>query len=119
MWFQIDYQGTDLPMYTVSVKGDGRVIVQFQYMLYPPFDTDEGRRSLLDALNAIPGIALDPARLHGRPDFSIHVLEDSGALDQFIAVLDRIVDETIPERRAAAVGVTDGDPEVPVGMPGS
>jgi endonuclease/exonuclease/phosphatase family metal-dependent hydrolase len=118
MWFQIDYQGADLPMYTVSVRGDGRVIVQFQYMLYPPFDTEEGRRPLLDALNAIPDVALDPERLNGRPDFPLALLESPEALDLFIAVLDRIVDDTIPERRMIVPVGDEVDPDVPIGMPG-
>jgi hypothetical protein len=98
MWFQIDYPGERLPMYTISVKGTGRVVVQFQYMLYPPFDTDEGRASLLAQLNAIEGVTLGPDRVHGRPDFAIDALGSSSAIAQMLSVLDRIVDETVPVR---------------------
>lgn len=113
MWFQIDYPGERLPMYTISVKGTGRVVVQFQYMLYPPFDTEDGRAPLLARLNEIEGVALDPERLHGRPDFDIDVLADPTAFDQLVAVLEWIVDTTIPRRegQAADAGVID-DPGV-------
>jgi hypothetical protein len=98
IWFQIDFPGQDLPMYTVSVRGDGQVVVQFQWMLYPPFDNEEGRRSLLDQLNAIADVELDPNRLNGRPSFSLMTLQDVSAFDSFVAVLERIVDETRPTR---------------------
>lgn len=109
MWFQIDYQGERLPMYTVSVKGSGRVAVQFQYMLYPPFDTDGGRASLLAQLNEIDGIALPAHKLHGRPDFDIRALVEPSVFAQFVDVLERIVDETIPSRTSPTPIVTEID----------
>ncbi len=104
MWLQIDYPGERLPMYTISVRGTGRVAVQFQYMLYPPFDTDEGRAALLSQLNEIEGIALAPGRLRGRPDFDIRALVKPSAFAQFVDVLERIVDQTIPARATPAMG---------------
>jgi len=119
IWFQIDYAGERLPMYTVSVRGTGQVVVQFQYMLYPPFDTDAGRASLLDQLNRIEGVAVSGDRLHGRPDLPLAALEKPDALGQFIEILDRIVDETVPTRANIAAhsdvddpGVVDGPPEM-------
>jgi hypothetical protein len=98
MWFHIDYPGERLPMYTISVKGTGRVVVQFQWMLYPPFDTDDGRASLLTQLDAIEGVAISPDRLRGRPDFGIEALTSPSAMARLIDVLERIVDETVPTR---------------------
>lgn len=102
MWFQIDYPGQRLPMYTISVKGTGRVAVQFQYMLYPPFDTEEGRRPLLAQINEIDGVAIAADRLRGRPDFDIKALATPSAFAQLVEVLERIVDQTIPTRTAPA-----------------
>lgn len=97
LWFQIDYRGT-VPalMYSISVRASGDVVVQFQYMLHPPFDTPEGRESLRQQLNAIPGIDLPADRLNGRPTFPLAVLEEPNRREQLIEFLDRIVDETRP-----------------------
>jgi hypothetical protein len=104
MWFQIDYPGERLPMYTISLKGTGRVAVQFQYMLYPPFDTDDGRASLLAQLNEIDGVALAPERLRGRPDFDMKALVRPSAFAQLVDVLERIVDQTVPVRAVSTIG---------------
>jgi exonuclease III len=109
IWFQIDYPGERLPMYTISLKGTGRVAVQFQWMLYPPFDTDEGRASLLEQLNNIEGVALAPDRLRGRPDFDLQTLVKPSAFAQLIDVLERIVDQTIPSRAAPSAGESEID----------
>ena len=112
MWFQIDYPGERLPMYTISVKGTGRVVVQFQYMLYPPFDSDEGRASLLAQFNAIDGVVIAPDRLNGRPDFSFDTLGSPSAMAQLLVILDRIVDETVPIRATPLVAA-DTPPDDP------
>ena len=109
MWFQIDYPGERLPMYTISVKGTGRVAVQFQYMLYPPFDTEAGRASLLEQLNEIDGVGLAAGRLRGRPDFDIRALVMPSAFAQLVDVLERIVDQTIPTRAAATTSDSEID----------
>jgi exonuclease III len=109
MWFQIDYPGERLPMYTISVKGTGRVAVQFQYMLYPPFDADDGRAALLAQLNDIDGVALAPDQLRGRPHFDIKALVRPSAFAQLVNVLERIVDQTIPTRALSTIGENEID----------
>lgn len=99
LWFQVDYRGT-VPalMYTVSIRagGEGEVVVQFQWMRQPPFDTPEGREELRRDFNTIDGIDLPAERLNGRPSFPLRVLEDPGRRERFIGILERIVDETRP-----------------------
>jgi endonuclease/exonuclease/phosphatase family metal-dependent hydrolase len=112
MWFQIDYPGERLPMYTVSIKGTGRVVVQFQWMLYPPFDTADGRATLLKQLNEIDGVEIGAERLQGRPDFPLAVLEDPASFEKFIGVLEWIVDKSIPTRSAVTAEGPGDDPGI-------
>jgi hypothetical protein len=107
MWFQIDYPApARYPMYTISIRGSGEVVVQFTYMKFPPFDTPEARVPLREQLNRIPSVEIGSDRLNGRPTFPLSVLEAPGALDQMKAILDRILDET----RASALPVAPGEP---------
>jgi hypothetical protein len=79
----------------------GTLDVSFQYMSHPPFDTVAGREPLREMLNAIPGVGIRSDRLVGRPSIPLATLIDSAALERFLAVLDRAVDETVPTRSAA------------------
>lgn len=97
LWFQIDYSGTVRAlMYSISIKASGQVVVQFQWMRQPPFDTSAGRNDLREVLNRIEGVDLPEDRLSGRPSFPIQALEDPASLGQLMAVLDQIVDRTDP-----------------------
>ena len=110
MWIQIDYR-TPSPalMYTVSIRAkQGDIVVQFQWMLQPPFDTPARRQPLLDALNAIPGVNIGSERLNGRPSFPIKAVEDPEHLSKLLALLDVIVDNTRP-----AGGPVEEPPSIP------
>lgn len=93
LWVQLDSGDKEAIQWTISVRADGKVAVQFQYMR-PPFDTEEARRQLHDRLNAIPGIGLE-ARLGGRPTFPLTALVNEACHAQFLAAIDFVIDETI------------------------
>lgn len=94
LWIQLDLRDQHAPGYTVSLRADGRVTVQFQWMQHPPFDTEEGRREIWDRLNALPGVVLEE-RLTGRPWFPISLLEKEGNLERFLEVLEWMVEEVV------------------------
>lgn len=70
----------------------GRVEVLFGWMKRP-FDEDARREEFRRRLNLITGVALPEDSLARRPAFPIDALYDPAALEQFIAVLDWVVDE--------------------------
>jgi hypothetical protein len=85
------------PQWLFSIYADtGKLGVSFQYMGQPPFDTEAGREPLRAMLNEIPGVDIPAERLKGRPRIPLAVLADRANLARFIAVLDRMVDETRP-----------------------
>jgi hypothetical protein len=102
------------PQWLTAIRAAGGALyVSFQYMKAPPFDTVAGREPLRAMLNAIPGVEIQSGRLAGRPIIPLATLAESAALDRFLAVLDRVVDETVPTRRAAAVVDGETDPDEP------
>jgi endonuclease/exonuclease/phosphatase family metal-dependent hydrolase len=111
LWFQIDYRGT-VPalMYSISIRtaGEGEVVVQFQWMRQPPFDTPEGHDELRRGFNAIPGVELPAERVNGRPSFPLRVIADRSRRELLIAILERIVDETRP--MGGPVAEAEGQP---------
>ena len=94
LWVQIDLEGQAAPGYTVSMTTAGRLTVQFQYMQFRPFDTQDGRRKLWSRLKEMPGAVLE-ARLTGRPWFPVAVLDDGDNLQRFLGILDWTVDEVV------------------------
>ena len=85
------------PQWLFSIYAEtGMLGVSFQYMGHPPFDTEAGREPLRVMLNEISGVDIPPERLKGRPQISLAVLADPPNLARFIAVFDRVVDETQP-----------------------
>jgi endonuclease/exonuclease/phosphatase family metal-dependent hydrolase len=94
MWLQIDRGGVLGWMNTVSFRALGDVVVQFQYMTHPPFDTTAGREELRQRLAAI-GADVPPSRLNGRPAFPLALLERPESFEAFIGVLEWFVDEAV------------------------
>jgi len=66
----------------------GQVEIQFQHISVPPFDDVDGRRPLLDRLNAVDGVTIDASRLTKRPSFSIATLAVGDRLDRFLEAID-------------------------------
>ena len=111
LWFPLDFNlapRTNQP--TFSIKVAGEVVMQFGGMRHPPFDTEDGRRPLLDALNRMTGVKLPRWQVRTWPRFPLAVLEDEANLAAFVAVLDRIVTESRPgpARHAASAPAPPG-----------
>lgn len=79
--------------FSVSVWTYGRVEVQFELMkTRPQFAEESKRRELLARLNAIPGVTLPDDAITRRPSIQLATLARQEVLDQFLGVLDWIVD---------------------------
>lgn len=80
--------------HTIALWTYGRVETQFQWMRHqPPFDSETRRAELLARLNALADVHLPKEAIELRPPFDMAALYDPAALEQFIAVLDWVVDE--------------------------
>ena len=97
LWFQLDRlplaDGKGLLQWTFSIKADGRVVVQFQYMA-APFDTMNARKELWSELCRIEGVSLDK-RLKGRPSFPLKNLARSEIREPFQQVFSNMIDKTL------------------------
>jgi hypothetical protein len=88
----LDHNGTWHQV--VEVWTYGSVEVQFQHMRSrPPFDDEARRSELLRRLNEIPDIALPEDSITRRPSIPLSALQDEPVLEQFLAVLDWVVQE--------------------------
>lgn len=99
LWIQLDLTRPEALSYTVSMKADGRLVVQFQHMKRSPFDSDEGKRRLWTALNEMEGVQLEE-RLNGRPSFPMRLLAQSDNLGRFLRILEDAVDEIVQAHAA-------------------
>ena len=97
IWFQLDAGpaggAEKLLQWTFSIKADGRVVVQFQFM-NTPFGTINAREDLWSDLCRIDGVTLDK-RLNGRPSFSLRILAQSDRREQFQRVFSDMIDKTV------------------------
>jgi hypothetical protein len=109
IWFgQGKQDGSFFPMvdhatgsdWTIGVWTYGRVEVQFQHLARehafgsaPPITNEAKRRELLERLNAVPGVSLPEDAIGRRPGIPLAVFVVPGALDQFLKVLDWLVDQ--------------------------
>ena len=100
MWLQIDRGGVLGWMNTVSFRARGDVVVQFQHMTHPPFDTTTKREELRQRLAAI-GAVIPSSRMNGRPEFPLSVLERPESFEAFIGILEWFVDEAVLPMRVA------------------
>ena len=83
-----------VPYFPIGIRTDGKVEVIFQYLrVKPPFDDETRLRDLSGRFNEIKGVHIPPNSMNGRPTFSLAVLEDEGALEQFFAILEWLVRE--------------------------
>ena len=97
--------------WTISVWTYGRLEVQFQNLAREhafssahPFASEERRRELLGHLNAIPGVSIPEDAIGRRPGIPLSVFVVPGALEQFLEVLDWLVDQLRGEGERAAPG---------------
>lgn len=83
------------------------VEVPFQWLAARPATQSVSvRLELLQKLNAIPGIALDEARIDKRPSFPPAVLADPTTRLEVLAVIDWFADEV--NRQSGSTGTTGG-----------
>ena len=99
IWFQLDRlpspDGKGLLQWTFSIKADGCVVVQFQYMS-APYDSVNAREELWSDLRKINGVTLDK-RLKGRPSFPLRALAQSERREQFQRVFSNMIDRTLQD----------------------
>ena len=97
LWFQLDRlpvaDGKGLLQWTFSIKADGCVVVQFQYMA-APYDTMNAREKLWSDLRRNKGVTLD-RRLTGRPSFPLKSLAHTESREQFQRVFSDMIDKTL------------------------
>lgn len=78
----------------VSLWTDGKVVVEFAMMATRrPFADEALRMELRERLNEVPGVTIEPDRIAKYPSIPITTLTDPDTLDQFLAVLDWVVDQ--------------------------
>ncbi|CAN5701365.1 hypothetical protein BH23GEM9_BH23GEM9_20000 [soil metagenome] len=99
LWIQVDLRRPNTLAYTVSLRSDGRVVVQFQHMRLQPFDTEQGRAVLWDRLASIDGVDVD-RKLTGRPTFEMRLLHSPDRLTAFLDWLEYAVDRVVEAHEA-------------------
>lgn len=84
--------------WTIGVYTEGSVEIQFQRFVSRskqveghPFESDADRLALLEKLNALPGVRLDPRRIALRPNLDLGLLVDPTTRDQFLDILTWVV----------------------------
>ena len=90
----VDHQGREI--YPLAIWTYGRVQISIEYLINaPPFDHEPHRRDLIDRFNRIPGISIpvDAFERRLRPGIPLALLRDPEAMDQFLGVLQWIVEE--------------------------
>jgi len=79
--------------FSIGVWTNGRVEVQFQYMLNrSPFEDESRRQEFLTKLNAIGSVHLPPDSLTRRPSFPLTAFHSNHDIEQLIAVLDWFIE---------------------------
>lgn len=83
-----------MPIAINAVWTYGSVELQFQWQAQrPPFDEQEKRWELAQRLNSIAGVEIPRDALLLRPSFSIELLEDEEAMNQFLATFEWCVEQ--------------------------
>jgi hypothetical protein len=82
------------PHWTISVWTYGRLEVQFQQLkTKPPFEEEDKRLELLRRLNEMPGVSIPLDGITRRPSIQLSVLVNETTLDNFLEVLDWVVEQ--------------------------
>lgn len=88
----LNHNGKDYPLFVVWTLGSIETYFQ-HYRSRPPFDAEERRLELLERHNEISGISLPTEAINRRPTFSLALLQDEAALQQFLAIYDWVIQE--------------------------
>lgn len=65
----------------------------YWYQHKPPLDSEEMRKEIARRLNQIKGVKIPPDGITRRPWFPLSTLSAPGALEQFLAIFDWVVEE--------------------------
>ena len=98
LWVQLDLRYPDRIGYTISLRANGTIRLQFQHMSVPPFDAVDARRRIYDAVAALPGLSVKE-NLTGLPSFRMASLDATDNLDKFIRILEHAVDQMVEAHR--------------------
>jgi len=101
LWVQLDLRYPDRIGYTVSLRANGTVRLQFKYMRVPPFNTIEARKRMYDAVAALPGVSVKE-NLNGLPSFSMAALDAGDNLERLIRILEDAVDRMVESHKRSA-----------------
>jgi hypothetical protein len=89
---EFDHDGT--PYNFVRVYTDASTTILFAYLREkPPFDDESLRLELLRRVNELPGVSIPEDKATRRPWFYLSLLTDGAALEQFLGILDWVVEE--------------------------
>ena len=86
------HKGRDHQLFAVYTYGKLEVYF-YWYQYKPPFDSTEKRLELLERLNAIEGVSLPEEAIRRRPSIPLAELKDQTKLEQFLQVLDWVLQE--------------------------
>jgi hypothetical protein len=76
-------------LYSFQVLPNGNVQIYFQYLkARPPFNNEAKRRELLARLNTIPGIAIAPEAIGGKPTVPLVALASQDNIGRFLDVVN-------------------------------
>jgi hypothetical protein len=90
----LDPKGIAPSLIGVGVWTNGYVTIAFSYMQNrPPFNDEAKRLELLKRLNAVPGVNIPVEAITKFPNIRLSTLKDATALQQFLEVLDWVVQE--------------------------
>ena len=87
-----NHNGRDHPLFAVYTNG----VVETYFYWYqqkPPFESEERRLEILHRLNEIGGVSLAKDAIKKRPSIKLSILAAQGALENFLAVFDWMIEE--------------------------
>ena len=79
--------------FPLNVWTNGRVEINFRWIMQPPFADEEKRRELLRRLNSVEGINFPPDAISRHPSIPLATLKDEKRLSGFLAAMDWFVQE--------------------------
>jgi hypothetical protein len=89
---ELDHGGTTYNF--VRVYTDASTTILFAYLREkPPFDDETLRLELLRRVNELPGVEITVDKVTKRPWFYLSVLEDDSVMEQFLSILEWVVEE--------------------------
>jgi hypothetical protein len=82
-----------IKLYPMQFSTNGRVSLNFEYCIKPPFDDEARRREWLRRLNAVEGVTLPEDAIDRYPSIPMTMLSDEIRLKTFLGAMDWFVAE--------------------------